>query len=154
MNDKGFGPAALDKSSTNKDAIRGREQQLIDSNGGAKSQRGTSGNAINGISPNNKKKNRYMKSATDEFVGVYNSSVSLMKYVEKRPYVTESEVTSPPTYIRDCISGEYSIYYANGDIVPSTYEECKNLEVCAVWELSHVIDRLMGDDKWQKCMAL
>ena len=55
MNDKGFGPAALDKSSTNKDAIRGREQQLIDSNGGAKSQRGTSGNAINGISPNNKK---------------------------------------------------------------------------------------------------
>ena len=38
MNDKGFGPAALDKSSTNKDAIRGREQQLIDSNGGAKSQ--------------------------------------------------------------------------------------------------------------------
>lgn len=63
MNDKGFGPAALDKS----DAIRGREQQLIDSNGGAKSQRGTSGNAINGISPNNKKKNRYMKSATDEF---------------------------------------------------------------------------------------
>ena len=87
-------------------------------------------------------------------VGVYNSSVSLMKYVEKRPYVTESEVTSPPTYIRDCISGEYSIYYANGDIVPSTYEECKNLEVCAVWELSHVIDRLMGDDKWQKCMAL
>ena len=67
MNDKGFGPAALDKSSINKDAIRGREQQLIDSNGGAKSQRGTSGNAINGISPNNKKKNRYMKSATDEF---------------------------------------------------------------------------------------
>lgn len=58
--------------------------------------------------------------------------------------MTESEVTSPPTYIRDCISGEYSIYYANGDIVPSTYEECKNLEVCAVWELSHVIDRLMG----------
>ncbi len=29
MNDKGFGPAALDKSSINKDAIRGREQQLI-----------------------------------------------------------------------------------------------------------------------------
>ena len=86
--------------------------------------------------------------------GGYNSSVSLMKYVEKRPYVTESEVTSPPTYIRDYISGEYSIYYANGDTVPSTYEECKNLEVCAVWELSHVIDRLMGDDKWQKCMAL
>ena len=37
MNDKGFGPAVLDKSSTNAAAIRGREQQLIDMNGGAKS---------------------------------------------------------------------------------------------------------------------
>lgn len=37
------------------DAIRGREQQLIDMHGGAKSQGGTSGNAINGISPNNPK---------------------------------------------------------------------------------------------------
>jgi RHS repeat-associated protein len=44
----GFGPAKLDKSSTNKDAIRGREQQLIKQNGGAKSEGGTSGNAING----------------------------------------------------------------------------------------------------------
>ncbi|MGN0632908.1 MAG: polymorphic toxin-type HINT domain-containing protein [Oscillospiraceae bacterium] len=67
MNEKGFGPAVLDKSSTNKDAIRGREQQLIDSNGRAKSQGGTSGNAIRGIGLNNKNKDRYMKSATDEF---------------------------------------------------------------------------------------
>lgn len=67
MNDKGFGPAVLDKSSTNKDAIRGREQQLIDSNGGAKSQGGTSGNAIRGIGLNNKNRDRYMNSATDEF---------------------------------------------------------------------------------------
>ena len=46
----GFGPAEVDKASTNKDAIRGREQQLIEKNGGAKSQGGTSGNAINGVS--------------------------------------------------------------------------------------------------------
>ncbi len=37
-----------------KDAIRGREQLLIEQNGGAKSEGGTSGNKINGISPNNK----------------------------------------------------------------------------------------------------
>lgn len=51
--------AKLDKYSTNSDAIRGREQQLIELNGGAKSQKGTSGNTINGISPTNPKKQRY-----------------------------------------------------------------------------------------------
>ena len=40
MNAKGFGPAQLDKSSSNYNAIRGREQQLIDLNGGAKSMGG------------------------------------------------------------------------------------------------------------------
>ena len=44
-------------------------------------------------------------------------------------------------------SGKYSIY-RNGELLPSSYEECKDLETCAVWELNHVIDRLIGDDKW------
>lgn len=56
MNEQGYGPAELDRSSSNKDAIRGREQQIIDVNGGAKSQNGTSGNAINGVSPANPKR--------------------------------------------------------------------------------------------------
>ncbi len=63
MNDKGFGPAKLDKSSTSKNAIRGREQQLINKNGGAKSMGGKSGNAINGIGANNKKAGIYMDAA-------------------------------------------------------------------------------------------
>ncbi|WP_195758375.1 hypothetical protein [Kangiella sp. HZ709] len=67
MNKKGFGPAKLDKSSKNKDAIRGREQQQIENNGGAKSQGGSSGNAINGISDKNPKKEQYMKAADEEF---------------------------------------------------------------------------------------
>ncbi len=53
MNKKGFGPATLDKSPKSKGAIRGREQQLIDKHGGAKSKGGTSGNAINAIAPSN-----------------------------------------------------------------------------------------------------
>jgi len=60
MNEKGYGPAVLDKSSKNKAAIRGREQSNIEKSGGAKSQNGTSGNAINGISNKNKNKNFYM----------------------------------------------------------------------------------------------
>jgi len=67
MNDKGFGPAVLDKSSGNAAAIRGREQQLIDANGGARSAGGTAGNAINGISPANPNRGTYLDAAKKEF---------------------------------------------------------------------------------------
>lgn len=67
MNDKGFGPAELDRSSNSYEAIRGREQDLIDYYGGAKSTGGTSGNAINGISDKNPNKNLYISSSRDEF---------------------------------------------------------------------------------------
>lgn len=67
MNKKGFGPAVLDKSSNNKNAIRGREQQLIDKHGGAKSTGGTSGNAINGIGSKNDKIDIYLNEAREEF---------------------------------------------------------------------------------------
>jgi hypothetical protein len=67
MNDKGFGPAVLDKSSGNAAAIRGREQQVIHASGGARSAGGTSGNAINGISPNNPNRDMYLDAAKKEF---------------------------------------------------------------------------------------
>src|SRR5258708_30656734 len=67
MNEKGFGEAQLDKSSTSADAIRGREQQLIQESGSAQSQGGTSGNAINGVSPTNPKADIYKNAAEQEF---------------------------------------------------------------------------------------
>ena len=66
-NAEGYGPAQLDKSSSNPDAIRGREQQLIKANGGAQSMGGTSGNAINGVSPNNPNASKYNNAANNEF---------------------------------------------------------------------------------------
>jgi hypothetical protein len=63
----GFGPAQLDKASTDKKAIRRREQQLIDAHGGARRSGGTSGNEINGISERNKKKTSYIKRAIKVF---------------------------------------------------------------------------------------
>jgi hypothetical protein len=66
MNDT-HGPAVLDKSSKNKKAIRGREQQLIDKNGKAQSDGGTSGNAVRGVSERNKNKGKYEKAANREF---------------------------------------------------------------------------------------
>jgi hypothetical protein len=67
MNKKGFGKAVLDRSSKSADAIRGREQNLIDANGGSKSTGGTSGNQNNGISPKNKNAEKYKQAALNEF---------------------------------------------------------------------------------------
>jgi hypothetical protein len=64
---EGYGPARVDKNSSNPDAIRGREQQLIEQNGGARSQGGTSGNKINGVSPSNPKAEQYKEACTREF---------------------------------------------------------------------------------------
>jgi RHS repeat-associated protein len=62
-NDLGFGPARLDRSSVNPAAIRGREQQLIQSF----RDQGISANKINGISPTNPNGPFYLRSATDVF---------------------------------------------------------------------------------------
>ena len=67
MNKQGYGPAELDKSSTNPDAIRGQEQFGIDNNGGAKVNGGTSGNRINGIRRNNPKRQQYENARRKEF---------------------------------------------------------------------------------------
>jgi RHS repeat-associated protein len=64
---EGYGPAVVDKNSSNSDAIRGREQELIQQNGGAQSQGGTSGNVINGVSPNNSNKPIYEQACAKEF---------------------------------------------------------------------------------------
>jgi RHS repeat-associated protein len=67
MNSKGYGPAVLDKSSANYSAIRGREQNMIDYYGGAKSSGGTSGNSVNGISPLNPRRTQYLNDASNAF---------------------------------------------------------------------------------------
>ncbi len=63
MNKQGYGPAQLDRSSSNKSAIRGREQQLIDKH----KAEGRSGNAINGVSPKNPRREHYLSEAEKEF---------------------------------------------------------------------------------------
>jgi len=69
--------------------------------------------------------------------------------VDNRPFPTDEAAYPPPKYIRDPISGEYSIYY-KGKIRKSNQAECEGLEVAAVWDEHHIIDRIMGDDKWHR----
>ncbi|WP_108670408.1 Imm26 family immunity protein [Peribacillus acanthi] len=69
--------------------------------------------------------------------------------VENRPFKSDDEAYPPPTCIIDSISGEYSVYH-KGEIRSATKSECKGLEVASVWADNHIIDRIMGDDKWHR----
>ena len=67
LKQEGYSPAVLDQFSTNKPAIRGREQQLIDNRGGAQSEGGTSRNKIRGVGRNNPMRPIYNAAATASF---------------------------------------------------------------------------------------
>lgn len=69
-NQDGFQRAEIDVYSEDSDATRGREQMLIDFYGGAKSLGGVSGNAINGISSRNEKREKYLNAAKKIFGGI------------------------------------------------------------------------------------
>jgi len=62
-NKDSFEKAIIDKISTEKDAIRGREQQQIEKHKNS----GESANIYNGISPKNKNKKRYIQAAICAF---------------------------------------------------------------------------------------
>lgn len=84
-------------------------------------------------------------------VGVYEDVLKSGDWpvVDNRPFANEEEAWPPPNCIIDSISGGYSIYY-KGQITKSTKEECEGLEEAAVWDKHHIIDRIMGDDKWHR----
>jgi len=83
------------------------------------------------------------------FVGVYEDLLhdGEWKLVESRPFATEEETWAPPLYVRDMLNGKISLYI-KGKMIPSTEEECKGLEAAAAWDRHHVVDRLMGETKW------
>jgi len=62
-NKEGYGDAVLDEFSTDKNAIRGREQQLIDEI----RRKGVCGNDYDGISKRNKKRQFYLLAAVAAF---------------------------------------------------------------------------------------
>ncbi|MCB2362509.1 Imm26 family immunity protein [Clostridium estertheticum] len=61
------------------------------------------------------------------------------------------EAWPPPKYIIDKMNGKYSIYY-KGEIIHSTRDKCIGLEVASVWDAHHIIDRIMGEEKWTKIL--
>ena len=69
----------LDKYSTSPQAIRGREQQLIDFRGGAQSVGGTARNKINGVSDWNPNGPYYNWASTAEFGALPDNSPARMR---------------------------------------------------------------------------
>lgn len=91
----------------------------------------------------------------DDYVfilSVHREVISAMKLVGKKAIKDPKEVEPPPQRIVDPITGKCELY-VNGEIRPSTYDECKDLENCACWELRHITDRLMGNNKWQETFS-
>jgi len=74
------------------------------------------------------------------------------KVVGNRGFNTDEESWPPPRCVIDAITKVGSIYY-KGEISPCKYEECKELEIVAIWDRHHLVDRIMGDDKWLKAIG-
>lgn len=67
LNAEGFAPPTVDRWTTDYHAILGREQQLIDFYGGARSVGGTARNLINGVADFNPNRPFYMNATRREF---------------------------------------------------------------------------------------
>lgn len=90
----------------------------------------------------------------DFFVGVYTDLLEdgKWKVVSNRKFAPGEDTWGPPQCVIDAITGEGSLYY-KGEILPCSYEECKDLEIAAAWDRNHVVDRLMGNDIWEKSLG-
>lgn len=78
-------------------------------------------------------------------VGVYYDALTSesVSVVGHDPSQTPEDNWPPPYCICDPISGVMRIYH-HGHMRAATPEECEGLEPAAVWDLHHLIDRLMG----------
>jgi len=83
------------------------------------------------------------------YIGVYKNVLTdgEWKIVDNRPFQSKEDAWAPPKAIVDAITGKGSLYY-RGEIKSCSLDECKDLEVVAVWEKGHIVDMLMGESKW------
>ena len=81
-------------------------------------------------------------------VGVEYAAVREWPVVGYDPAGAGEDDWPPPSFIRDPLNSEYSIY-DHGNIYPSTRAACHGLEEAAVWSANHITDRLMGDHRWE-----
>jgi hypothetical protein len=78
-------------------------------------------------------------------VGIYDDIVTSGEcpIVGHDPFKDSESSWPAPNCIIDPISGEYSIYH-KGEIRAASEVECEGLEEAAVWDLQHIISRIMN----------
>ena len=88
------------------------------------------------------------------FVPVYEDLLrdGKWKIVDSRKFNSDEEAWPPPFCAVDQMTHIGSIYY-KGQILPCKYDDCKDLEIAAVWDRHHLVDRLMGDNKWTESLG-
>lgn len=81
-------------------------------------------------------------------IGIYNDALTSGKcvVVGDDPFRKDEDPWPPPRCIVDPITNECSIYH-HGEIKKAPPEECRGLEVAAVWELEHIIDRILNGEE-------
>lgn len=79
-------------------------------------------------------------------VGIYEDVLTSGEcpIVGRDPFEDGESPWPPPNCIIDPISGEYSIYQ-EGEIRAASQAECSGLEEAAVWDLQHIISRIMNE---------
>lgn len=78
-------------------------------------------------------------------VGLYDDILKSGVWSDE-PFTFSEDEWPPSMCIKDPISGDYFVYH-KGEIRASTKKECEGFETAAVWDVDHVIDRIMGARK-------
>jgi hypothetical protein len=78
-------------------------------------------------------------------VGVYRDLLTSGKWprVAHEPFPTPEDAWPPPYAVKDPISGEWSIYH-RGNIHPANQSTVAHLEVAAVWDENHIVQRILA----------
>ena len=105
--------------------------------------------------------NRTFKSRQTQFSDLFNDSIFIvwvMKYaLGKKGWLKVGKLKTHRLFGRshafykfDSINKSFSIY-CNGVETPAKLEDCINLECAAVWDKSHVEDRIFATNKGEVC---
>lgn len=86
-------------------------------------------------------------------VGIYRNVLTDGKWpvIDNVPFKMEEDAWPPPSCVIDQITGECRIYHKGEirELKPGEEEICLHMEVTSAWDRNHIVDRIMGDTKWE-----
>ncbi len=79
-------------------------------------------------------------------ITIYRQVVTCGEWLKVGKLPLREDFKIPPMkYIYDRFKNTYELYNTGtGEITPCSKEEARGLEICAVWDSNHVVDRIKG----------